>query len=340
MFPKLTVIAILLAAMLAGCSIEQQLNRQYVASLKALNQLQPVRQVQPAQRECDTCHRRSDMRAPQKLLRYYPVRISHKKHAMRGIDCVFCHRNAATSAASADYLMPGPHADAAQPDAYSLQPQAADANPCKTCHIHYEDKERDDPGLPARCETCHIDYQPGKEVPFARIPQQRIRNNHKVHQDNGIMCLRCHVGFDAMEETTLNFTPRMNICMECHDLPTDTIKARSGPAPESEENWLKRADRLYAVNCSPCHGPTGRGDGPMTPFFRADLQPRDHTDGFYMAEKSDEQLFDAIWKGGRDVNRSIRMPAFEKLITEEDARMLVRYIRWLSQSQPPSAAKG
>lgn len=331
------VLAALAAIILTGCTIEQQINRNYVASLKLLNQLQPVREVKPAKRECDTCHRLFDMRSRQQLQRYYPVRISHKQHASIGLDCTFCHRTATTSTDARDYVMPAAHADATDPDAYRLQAQPADGNPCKACHIHYSDLEKNDPKMPARCDTCHLYYQPGNPLPFVQLGRQGIKNNHKTHADNGISCLRCHVGFDLLEQPTAQFMPKMDLCMECHDLPSDTMRARMEPAGEENGDWFRRTEHLYGINCSPCHGKTGRGDGAMTALFKADLRPRDHTDSTYIEKKTDEDLFNAIWKGGAEVNRSVRMPAFEGLIDEKDARLLVRYIRWLSQTTTPTS---
>ena len=333
--------ATIILIMLAGCSLESRINRNYVPSLQLLNQLQPVRDVKPAKRECDTCHKLFDMRSRDKFNRYYPIKISHKQHARLGIDCTFCHRKAVSSTDAADYLMPAAHADADNPDAYSLQAQPADGNACKACHLHYSKLEKNDPKLPARCDTCHLYYQPGKELPYVRVPRQGIKNNHKIHADNGIPCLRCHVGFDLLEQPVAQFMPKMNICMECHDLPAETMRSAAKPVNKGETDWFGRAEHLYSVNCSPCHGKTGRGDGPMTAFFKADLQPRDHTDASYIGEKSDEQLFAAIWQGGAEVNRSIRMPAFEGLVTKDDAKLLVRYIRWLSQTPsttPPTSS--
>ncbi|MDH4100549.1 MAG: cytochrome c3 family protein [Nitrospirota bacterium] len=330
---RYSALALLLALIpLVGCSLESRINRNYVPSLQLLDQLQPVRDVKPAKRECDTCHKLFDMRSRDKFNRYFPVRISHKQHAKLGIDCTFCHRTATSSSDAADYLMPTGHADAVQPDAYSLQAQPADGNACKACHIHYSDFEKNDPRMPARCETCHLYYQPGKELPFMRVSRQGIKNDHKVHADNNITCIRCHVGIDLLEQPVAQFMPKMNICMECHDLPAETMRAAVQSAAKGNDDWFRRAEHLYSINCSPCHGRTGRGDGPMTAFFKADLQPRDHTDSSYIGEKSDEMLFAAIWNGGKEVNRSVRMPAFEGLVTEDDAHLLVRYIRWLSQT--------
>lgn len=333
MLTRIFLLLILPLVSLAGCSVESRLNRQYVASVQILDKLQPVRDIKPAARECEVCHKLFDMRSQRKIQRYYPIRISHKQHAALGIDCLFCHRKAAGSAVAADYLMPDAHADAEAPDAYAAQPQAADANPCKACHIHYSAFEKNDPRIPARCETCHLFYQEGKSPPYIQLSLSGLINNHKAHSDAGVTCLRCHAGFNLMKTTTLRFIPRMDICNECHKVAGSELKSRKGSIDEMNADATRRAVRLYSVNCAPCHGQAGRGDGPVAAFFKADLKPRDHTDREYIGKKTDQQLFDVIWKGGAEVNRSLRMPAFEGLISEEEARMMVQYIRGLSGTE-------
>jgi copper transport protein len=81
---------------------------------------------------------------------------------------------------------------------------------------------------------------------------------------------------------------------------------------------------LYDRNCVPCHGPTGKGDGPVGLTLNphpADLSqhavPGVHTDG---------QLYDWISHGFP----GSAMPAFASTLTEEERWHLVNYIRTLA----------
>lgn len=47
-----------------------------------------------------------------------------------------------------------------------------------------------------------------------------------------------------------------------------------------------RGERLYESECAPCHGPTGRGDGPEASYFAP--RPRDLRDGFLRLYEKDE----------------------------------------------------
>ena len=92
------------------------------------------------------------------------------------------------------------------------------------------------------------------------------------------------------------------------------------------------AAELYRVNCSVCHGPTGRGDGPATrhltstaSFWATDnpapyLAPPDLVDSAANRLKLRSAMVGFATSGGRV------MPAYGKLLPEEDIRDIVNYI--------------
>jgi len=89
---------------------------------------------------------------------------------------------------------------------------------------------------------------------------------------------------------------------------------------------------LYGYYCTHCHGTSGQGDG-----FNAinlDPKPRDHTDGNepYMAGRTNEELFEAITKGGAGISKSPFMPPFGGLFSEEERWALVAYLRTLHKN--------
>ena len=67
------------------------------------------------------------------------------------------------------------------------------------------------------------------------------------------------------------------------------------------------AQETFSARCAPCHGQSGKGDGPgaaaLTP------KPRDYTDATWQKSVTDDQLRQAIVKGGAGVGKSPMMPA-------------------------------
>jgi cytochrome c oxidase cbb3-type subunit 3 len=83
----------------------------------------------------------------------------------------------------------------------------------------------------------------------------------------------------------------------------------------------------YAMYCSPCHGDTGKGNGPQAEAMEA--PPRNHTDGNYLSTRTDDQLFKAIKGGGQAMGFTSSMPPFDNLLTEEEIKGMVKYVRTL-----------
>lgn len=90
----------------------------------------------------------------------------------------------------------------------------------------------------------------------------------------------------------------------------------------------KPAD-IYKTYCWQCHGMRADGMGINIPDMS--VQPRDHTDAKEMSARSDAELFTAIKEGGRAVDKSLLMPAWQDVLSDEDINGLVRYLRELCQ---------
>ncbi len=87
---------------------------------------------------------------------------------------------------------------------------------------------------------------------------------------------------------------------------------------------------LYAQYCATCHGPGGKGDGPIS----ATLNPRpaNHTDHVFMAGLSDEHLYQVISKGGASVGKSAMMAPWGGVINDQGIRDLIAFLRQLSST--------
>lgn len=89
------------------------------------------------------------------------------------------------------------------------------------------------------------------------------------------------------------------------------------PIAKSAES-LDRGRRLYEVHCLVCHGPLGRGNGPVGQKFVP--QPMDLTLD-YVQLQPDGQLYYTISHG------SIAMPYYRQAIVAEDRWNLINYIK-------------
>jgi Tol biopolymer transport system component/mono/diheme cytochrome c family protein len=84
--------------------------------------------------------------------------------------------------------------------------------------------------------------------------------------------------------------------------------------------------KLYLTNCVPCHGPTGKGDGPSA----AGLNPRpaDFSQHMVPGKHTDGQVF--LWIKNGYPNSA--MPAWGLRLTDEQIWQLVGYLRTYGQS--------
>ncbi len=74
---------------------------------------------------------------------------------------------------------------------------------------------------------------------------------------------------------------------------------------------------LYDKHCSACHGKSGKGIGTLPNL----------SDARYMTGRTDAQLLEKIAKGGQGSG----MPAWEKILSEQQRHDLLAYIRTLAK---------
>lgn len=90
----------------------------------------------------------------------------------------------------------------------------------------------------------------------------------------------------------------------------------------------KAADN-YHTYCAQCHGVHGNGHGINVRDMS--VQPRDHTDAKEMSARSDDDIYKAIKEGGASINKSVLMPPWGDVFSDEEIHGLVAYLRELCQ---------
>jgi mono/diheme cytochrome c family protein len=107
---------------------------------------------------------------------------------------------------------------------------------------------------------------------------------------------------------------------------TTSTAAKAAAAAEVTPAVLEKGRAIYKANCAPCHGESGRGDGPGAGVMKP--PPRDHTDRAYMSTLTNEELAKVIQMGGGIKGKPL-MPGNPQ-IPGEALAALVAYTRSLS----------
>lgn len=112
------------------------------------------------------------------------VRFSHRAHDARGITCLRCHPQAASSRSAVDLLLP---TEAECRACHPVERGAADAEACGKCHL----------GSPS--------------ARVAAAPPA-LKHSHAAHA--ALPCARCHA--TAADDSARPGLPDMASCMSCH----------------------------------------------------------------------------------------------------------------------------
>lgn len=96
------------------------------------------------------------------------------------------------------------------------------------------------------------------------------------------------------------------------------------PGYAADEQFA-RAARLYNTYCVQCHGINKNGKGINSKDMS--VQPRDHSDPHGMGDIPDDELYKAIREGGLAVNKSVLMPAWGGVLSDEEIKEMVAYLR-------------
>ena len=100
------------------------------------------------------------------------------------------------------------------------------------------------------------------------------------------------------------------------------------PDPTAQKAWsadIFAGEGNFQSYCMGCHGAEGKGDGVLAESL--DVKPRDLADAAFTGSKSDEHLFKVIKDGGASVGLSENMTPFNEILSDEEIRKLVAYLR-------------
>jgi mono/diheme cytochrome c family protein len=98
--------------------------------------------------------------------------------------------------------------------------------------------------------------------------------------------------------------------------------------PGNTGTWTGEAGKdNYIGNCSPCHGETGKGDGPLAETLGEGIRPRNLSDAKLLSVRTDEFLFKVIKSGGVSVGLSESMPSWKETFTDAEIKQIIQYVR-------------
>jgi copper transport protein len=106
-------------------------------------------------------------------------------------------------------------------------------------------------------------------------------------------------------------------------LPVAVENVLANPIPPNRES-IAAGESLFNTYCAPCHGETGKGDGPLGVVLNP--RPADLTQHAIPGIHTDAQLYEWITNGFP----GSRMPAFKSTLSDTDRWNLVNFIRTMA----------
>ena len=101
----------------------------------------------------------------------------------------------------------------------------------------------------------------------------------------------------------------------------DAAAARRNPVAASMES-VRKGGELYTIYCTPCHGTSGRGDGPVSTKF---VPPADLTNPELHKVRTD-----GYWQSYLSAGGAV-MPSYAEALTSEERWHVVNYLRTLAK---------
>jgi mono/diheme cytochrome c family protein len=124
------------------------------------------------------------------------------------------------------------------------------------------------------------------------------------------------------QEEPVRLPPKDSVPTKGKERIPSPAEAANLKNPVEPTEWnLSKGNELYGIFCVPCHGASGKGDGPVGKKYvpaPADLRPSAHG-----AHHSDGELFVVISSGAGG------MPPFRADLAPGERWQIVRYLRTL-----------
>lgn len=113
----------------------------------------------------------------------------------------------------------------------------------------------------------------------------------------------------------------VSIAQDLWEAPPEAIDIKN-PLPLNEST-IQAGRKLFQRSCMPCHGQSGRGDGPAA--FALNPKPKDLSDTERMRNMTDGELFWKVSEGRGN------MPSFADAHTDEERWQIINYLRALAR---------
>lgn len=108
---------------------------------------------------------------------------------------------------------------------------------------------------------------------------------------------------------------------------TGTTAAAAGGGAVTDADRAQ-AKEIFATRCTPCHGPTGKGDGPASAGLTP--KPRNLGDAEWQKSVTDDHIEKIISYGGAAVGKSAGMPPNPDLADKPVVKALREHVRSLA----------
>jgi mono/diheme cytochrome c family protein len=101
----------------------------------------------------------------------------------------------------------------------------------------------------------------------------------------------------------------------------EAAAARRNPIPATADS-VRKGGELFAIYCTPCHGTSDRGDGPVSTKF---VPPADLTNPDLQKVRTD-----GYWQSYLSAGGAV-MPSYAEALTPEERWHVVNFVRTLAK---------